>query len=98
MNRELTIKLPRVIANDVTLEQPEGFRIVRVISRGDDTIVILEAANTDLRVSDVERVLAEAGKRIYAIKEYRTRTGCGLKDAKDAIDAAVPPTPRPDEW
>jgi hypothetical protein len=28
-----------------------------------------------------------AGRKIQAIKEYRDWTGCGLKEAKDAIDA-----------
>jgi len=86
----VTIKLPRVIANDVTMETPEGLRIVRVISRGDDTVVELEPVVIDRTVNYVERALAEAGKRIHAIKCYRERTGVGLKDAKDAIDAAVP--------
>ena len=35
---------------------------------------------------DVE-ALMRAGKMIEAIKLYRLQTGCGLKEAKDAVDA-----------
>jgi ribosomal protein L7/L12 len=31
--------------------------------------------------------LARAGRKIEAIKEYRQRTGAGLKEAKDAVEA-----------
>ncbi len=30
--------------------------------------------------------LLRAGRKIEAIREYRQRNGCGLKDAKDAVD------------
>ena len=33
------------------------------------------------------RRLADEGKMIHAIKEYRTATGAGLREAKDAVDA-----------
>ncbi|MCG7426239.1 hypothetical protein M3A96_10695 [Helcobacillus massiliensis] len=33
-----------------------------------------------------ERELAAAGRKIEAIKEYRLRTGAGLREAKTAID------------
>ena len=33
--------------------------------------------------------LARSGKQIQAIKEYRRRTGAGLKQAKDIIDRAA---------
>ena len=47
------------------------------------------------------RVLAQQGKRIEAIRLLRERKRIGLKDAKDALDAAVPPPPlnlRPLWW
>lgn len=47
------------------------------------------------------RLLAQQGKRIDAIKLLRARKRIGLKDAKDAVDAAVPPPPlnlRPLWW
>lgn len=34
-----------------------------------------------------EEALVESGRHIHAIKEYRARTGVGLKDAKDCCDA-----------
>lgn len=34
-------------------------------------------------------LLARSGKQIQAIKEYRRRTGAGLKQAKDIIDRAA---------
>lgn len=47
------------------------------------------------------RLLAQQGKRIDAIKLLRERKRMGLKEAKDALDAAVPPPPmnlRPLGW
>lgn len=34
---------------------------------------------------DIRRVL-KAGQKIYAIKLYRTKYGCGLKEAKEAVE------------
>ncbi len=34
---------------------------------------------------DIKRVL-DAGHKIYAIKLYRTKHGCGLKEAKEAVE------------
>ncbi|NLX96112.1 MAG: hypothetical protein GXY83_08045 [Rhodopirellula sp.] len=45
---------------------------------------------TEAPSSDVDREvvsLLEQGKKIQAIKVYRERTGVGLKEAKDAVDA-----------
>lgn len=39
------------------------------------------------------RLLAQQGRRIDAIKMLRERRRIGLKEAKDALDAAVPPPP-----
>ncbi|MCC6443552.1 MAG: ribosomal protein L7/L12 [Armatimonadetes bacterium] len=36
---------------------------------------------------DPIRELTRAGRKIEAIKLYRERTGAGLKEAKDAVDA-----------
>ncbi len=35
---------------------------------------------------EIHRLIA-TGRKIEAIKVYREQTGCGLKEAKDAIDA-----------
>lgn len=45
---------------------------------------------TEAPGSDVDREivsLLEQGKKIQAVKLYRERTGVGLKEAKDAVDA-----------
>jgi hypothetical protein len=42
----------------------------------------MPGAGTD---ADVER-LARAGQKIWAIKVYREIHGCGLKDAKEAVE------------
>lgn len=47
--------------------------------------VTLDKAVSD-RFEEVRR-LAEAGKKIQAIKLYRELTGSGLRDAKEAVDA-----------
>jgi len=93
----VTIKLPRTVAG-IVMEAPDGLRIVRIISRDDDTVIELEAPKPDLRVNEYEKALAEAGKRIHAIKMYRERTGVGLKDSKDAIDLAAPVPPSFDRF
>lgn len=43
-------------------------------------------ADVEPGITDQIRDLVAQGKNIEAIKEYRTETGAGLKDAKDAID------------
>ena len=43
-------------------------------------------APTDASLEEEVRRLAAAGNLINAIKFYRERTGCSLKDAKDAVD------------
>ena len=43
-------------------------------------------ASTDL--SAEEQLLLSSGRKIHAIKEYRRRTGAGLREAKDAVEAA----------
>lgn len=44
------------------------------------------------------RLLAQQGQRIEAIKKLRERRRIGLKEAKDALDAAVPPPPSSLKW
>jgi len=43
----------------------------------------------------VARTLAENGLKIFAIKAYRNGTGCGLKEAKDWVEALPIPSPPP---
>lgn len=44
------------------------------------------------------RQLAQQGRRIEAIKLLRERKRIGLKEAKDALDTAVPPPPTSVKW
>jgi hypothetical protein len=44
------------------------------------------AARANALLDDVEKLL-RGGHKIRAIKAYRTATGCGLKEAKDTLDA-----------
>ncbi len=46
-----------------------------------------EASSSDLDQEVVS--LLEQGKKIQAVKLYRERTGVGLKEAKDAVDAVA---------
>ena len=43
-------------------------------------------APADATLEEEVRRLAAAGNLIHAIKLYRERTGCGLKEAKDAVE------------
>jgi bifunctional N-acetylglucosamine-1-phosphate-uridyltransferase/glucosamine-1-phosphate-acetyltransferase GlmU-like protein len=40
-----------------------------------------------LVLTDTVKTLARTNRKIEAIKELRTATGCGLKEAKDAVEA-----------
>jgi hypothetical protein len=40
-----------------------------------------------LELSDTVKALAKNNRKIEAIKELRTQSGCGLKEAKDAVEA-----------
>lgn len=53
------------------------------------TIVTIVTKTDTEKVTIAEAELAKLN-RIRAIKCYRDRVGCGLLDAKHAIDAAVP--------
>lgn len=39
-----------------------------------------------LELNDTVKGLVETGRKIDAIRELRTQTGCGLKEAKDAVE------------
>lgn len=40
-------------------------------------------------LNELERAYAESSRKITAIKEFRNRTGLGLRESKDAVDAYV---------
>lgn len=64
----------------------EAKAAVEKLERGEPLEVAAPAA-VDGDLSDTIRALVRAGRMIDAIKLYRERTGAGLKDAKDAVDA-----------
>lgn len=77
--------------NGSSITFPSGTVIDYIENRGEEVIVALGPSPLASRVvSYAEVMLAEKGHRIQAIKSYRDRTGLGLKESKDAIDAAVP--------
>ncbi|MFI9403461.1 ribosomal protein L7/L12 [Nocardia sp. NPDC052316] len=47
--------------------------------------VAATARPVSLDFTEIDALLAE-GKKIHAIKRYRELTGCGLKEAKDAVE------------
>ncbi|MFI5535221.1 ribosomal protein L7/L12 [Nocardia sp. NPDC051900] len=40
-------------------------------------------------MAEIDALLAQ-GKKIHAIKRYRELTGCGLKEAKEAVERRYP--------
>jgi hypothetical protein len=53
---------------------------------GDEYTEYFSHAKEDYTISTNEMTLVNEGQVIQAIKEYRVRTGAGLKEAKDVID------------
>ncbi|MEU1544991.1 ribosomal protein L7/L12 [Nocardia sp. NPDC005745] len=51
-------------------------RVVPSVPRGDG-------------MAEIDGLLAQ-GRKIHAIKRYRELTGCGLKEAKDAVESRLP--------
>ena len=72
------------------LSFPYGTRVERIVTSHQDAQVFLAEPPAEEpgspEPSYAERVLVGSGKFIYAIKSYRTRTGCGLRDAKLKMD------------
>lgn len=66
----------------VLILSPEDYRSLNdAMIRNHKCVMGLPALN------DPERCLANGGHKIPAIKMYRERTMCGLKEAKDQIEA-----------
>lgn len=67
---------------DIILDtQPPG------VTLHDTDTVVEVVAKEDPTPNRLEIELILAGTKIHAIKEHRARTGLGLKESKDAIDA-----------
>jgi len=60
-----------------------GFQLARIIYRRTS---VPTTPQRDISESDIDAAL-RARQTIEAIKLYRQRTGCGLKEAKAAIEA-----------
>lgn len=70
----------------------EARDVVEAIDRGQAT-GFPTAANVDDRFRRELIELLRKGRKIEAIKAYRARTGAGLKEAKDAVEALDPRPP-----
>ena len=66
--------------------QPQNWRLAR-IERKLDRIISHLGIEMDDGTRDPVRELILQGRKIDAIKAYRERTGAGLKDAKDVVEA-----------
>ena len=86
-----TLRLPTNL-NGARLDVPAGFRVVHVSVEFGTVVVELavEPKPTTLEPTYSEYELARDGQKIAAIKAYRTRTGAGLREAKDAIERVDP--------
>ncbi|MBF6164706.1 ribosomal protein L7/L12 [Streptomyces gardneri] len=72
----LHVKLDLIMAH-LGIEAPVAPRpAVRSVPRGEG-------------MAEIDALLAQ-GKKIHAIKRYRELTGCGLKEAKDAVERRYP--------
>ncbi len=49
--------------------------------------LIVPESYAGYELSDTVKALIKANRKIEAIKELRTEVGCGLKEAKDAVEA-----------
>lgn len=83
-------------AESNTLEFPSGTRIERVETSGYAAIRVYlaemplnDGGDRNIDVSYAERVLAQKGFKIEAIKSYRGRTGTSLIEAKRAIEEFI---------
>ncbi|WP_107654768.1 ribosomal protein bL12 [Nocardia suismassiliense] len=52
-------------------------------------VVSSHARPASFSFAEIDALLAD-GKKIHAIKRYRELTGCGLKEAKDAVEQRYP--------
>jgi ribosomal protein L7/L12 len=69
--------------------QADSVRLRRIERKLDRILSQLGIAPDDESVtglSDAVRRLADAGKKVEAIKAYRDETGAGLREAKEIID------------
>lgn len=63
-----------------------GFLLARAIYRRAPAITVAPRLPPDIRDEEIDAAI-RAKRTIEAIKLYRQRTGCGLKEAKQAIEA-----------
>lgn len=65
----------------------EREREAATINAGEDAARLDYARDEEVLLTKNEKALINAGRIIDAIKEVRCRTGLGLKEAKDRVDA-----------
>lgn len=77
------------------LTSEESQRLERIEQKLDRLLRIFDEAGASAPSSPSDSALAAAwdladqGQLIAAVKEYRDKTGCGLKEAKDAVEAYI---------
>lgn len=75
-----------------SFSEEDSQRLVRIEQKLDRLLALLDGATTPPTSNSASPFnaiwqLAEQGQLIEAIKQYRELTSCGLKEAKDAVEA-----------
>jgi hypothetical protein len=100
---QLWTKLNEIIKLSDTIAGDEGnalgHRIYRLARDCRDLLVFDQQSREVMRkltqqetyagvvLTDTVKALAKTGRKLEAIKELRTQTGCGIKEGKDAVEA-----------
>lgn len=90
----IMLMLVCAIAIDMAMKQTRRDMARRIGRVSDKLDLLLAQAGVRLDTPDVPRLaeireLARSGKKIHAIKLYRSVTGAGLAEAKDAVEQLV---------
>lgn len=75
-----------------SFSEQDSQRLVRIEQKLDRLLALLDGAATPPTANTTGPFnaiwqLAEQGQLIEAVKQYRDLTSCGLKEAKDAVEA-----------
>ena len=100
---QLCRKLTEILElSDLMATEGEGARAHRIykLARDCRDLLVFDQQSRDVmrkltvpesyagyELSDTVKALIKANRKIEAIKELRTEVGCGLKEAKDAVEA-----------
>lgn len=75
-----------------SFSEEDSQRLIRIEQKLDRLLALLDGATTPPTSNSAGPFnaiwqLAEQGQLIEAVKQYRELTSCGLKEAKDAVEA-----------